>query len=43
MGGTIFQKEGVTVPVITNKVKFTISATKVMQKMTLKVKPIISK
>jgi hypothetical protein len=43
MGGTIFQKERVKVPVITNKVKITISAKEVMQKMTLKKKPITSK
>jgi hypothetical protein len=43
MGGAIFQKEGVKVPVTTNKVKITISAKEVMQKMTLKVKPMTSK
>ena len=43
MGGAIFQKEGVKVPVTSNKVKITISAKEVMQKMTLKVKPITSK
>jgi hypothetical protein len=43
MGGAIFQKEGVKVPVTSNKVKITISAKEVMQKMTLKVKPMTSK
>ena len=42
MGGAIFQKEGVKVTVTNNKVKITISAKKVMQKMTLKVKPMTS-
>ena len=46
MGGAIFQKEGVKVPVTTDKVKITItitiSAKEVIQKMTLKVKPMTS-
>jgi hypothetical protein len=42
MGGAIFQKEGVKVPVTANKVKITISAQRIIQKMTLKVKTIIS-
>jgi hypothetical protein len=42
MGGAIFQKEGVKVPevpVTANKVKITISAKEIIQRMTLKVKP----
>ena len=41
MGGAIFQKEGVKVkiPITTNKVKITISAKEIIQKMTLEVKP----
>ena len=39
MGGAIFQKEGVKVPVTTSKVEITISAKEIIQKMTLKVKP----
>ena len=45
LGGTIFQKEGVRVPevpVTANKVKITISAKEIIQKMTLKVKPMTS-
>ncbi len=44
MGGAIFQKEGVKVkiPITTYKVKITISAKKIIPKMTLKVKPITS-
>jgi hypothetical protein len=42
MGGAIFQKEGVKVPVTTNKVKITISAKEIIHKMTLKVKPMTS-
>jgi hypothetical protein len=44
MGGAIFQKEGVKVkiPITTNKVKIPISAKEIIQKMTLKVKPMTS-
>ena len=44
MGGAIFQKEEVKVkiPITTNKVKTTISAKEIIQKMTLKVKPMTS-
>ena len=45
MGGAIFQKEGVKVPevpVTANKVNITISAKEIIQKMTLKVKPMTS-
>ena len=43
MGGAIFQKEGVKVPVTKNKVKITTGAKEIIQKMTLKVKPMTSK
>ena len=42
MGRAIFQKEGVKVPVTASKVKITISAKEIIQKMTLKVKPMTS-
>jgi len=44
MGGAILQKEGVKVkiPTPTNKVKITISAKKIIPKMTLKVKTMTS-
>ena len=48
MGGAIFQKEGVKekvkvkIPITTHKVKITISAKEIIQKMTLKVKPMTS-
>ena len=44
MGGAIFQKEGekVKIPITTNKVKITISAKRLLQKMTPKVKAMTS-
>jgi len=43
MGGAIFQKEGVKVQVTTGKVKITTGTKEIIQKMTLKVKPMTSK
>jgi hypothetical protein len=43
MGGAIFQKEGVKVQVTTSKVKITTGTKEIIQKMTLKVKPMTQK
>jgi hypothetical protein len=42
LGGAIFQKEGVKVQVTAGKVKITTGAKEIIQKMTLKVKPMTS-